>query len=269
MSNSKNIHPTAIIADGATIADDVTVGAYSVIGAKVTIGKGTRVASHVVIDGRTTIGEGNNIFQFASIGAAPQDLKYKGEDTLLEIGDKNIIREYATLQPGTAGGHGFTKVGNNNLFMVYSHIGHDGIVGNNNVFANSCALAGHVTVGNNVIVGGLCGIHQFVKVGDFSMLGGGSMVGKDVPPYCITHGDHAGLVGINQIGLERHGFSPEQIQLIRRLFREIFMGSKTMSQRLALAQEKYGDEPLANAFIQFILNSERGVMSLRRRGGEG
>lgn len=263
------VHQTAIVAEGAELADGVEVGPYSVIGPKVKIGKNTKIASHVVLDGRTFIGEGNTIYQFASVGAAPQDLKYHGEDTYLEIGNKNIIREYATLQPGTEGGHGFTKVGSNNLFMVYSHVGHDAIVGDYNVFANSCALAGHVTVGSHVIVGGLSAIHQFTRVGDYSMLGGGSMVGKDVPPYCITQGDRACLVGINQIGLERNGFTSEQILLIKRLFREIFMGSKRMSQRIEDAREKYAAEPLAMDFIQFILDSERGVMSLRRKGGEG
>ena len=263
------IHPTAVVADGAELADGVEVGPYSVIGPRVSIGKGTRVASHVVLDGHTIIGEENIIYQFASLGAAPQDLKYHGEDTYLEIGNKNTIREYVTLQPGTEGGHGFTKIGNNNLFMVYSHVGHDGIIGDFNVVANCCALAGHVTVGSHIVLGGLCGIHQFTKIGDYTMVGGGSMVGQDIPPYCITQGDRACLVGINHIGLERAGFSKEDILTIKRAYREIFLGKGLMRQRIEEAKKTYADNEKIMAFINFILNSERGVAGVRRKGGEG
>jgi len=262
------IHPTAIIAEGAELADGVEVGAYSVIGARVKVGKNTRIASHVVLDGHTILGEENIIYQFASVGAAPQDLKYHGEDTILEIGNKNTIREFATLQPGTEGGHGFTKIGNNNLFMVYSHVGHDGIVGDYNVFANSCALAGHVTVGSHVVIGGLAAIHQFSRIGDFAMLGGGSMVGQDVPPFCITQGDRATLIGINHIGMERAGFSADEIKLIRRLFRDIFMGKGLMKQRIEAAENEYGQESLAMQFIEFLKSSERGISPIRRKGTE-
>ncbi len=262
---SEGIHPTAVIAEGAQIADDVVIGPYSVVGPKVVIGKGTVVGSHVVIEGHTTIGEENKIFQFASVGAVPQDLKYHGEDTRLEIGNKNLIREYVTLQPGTVGGHGVTVIGDSNLFMACSHVGHDGIVGSNNVFANSCALAGHVTIGSHVIVGGLCGIHQFVRVGDYAMLGAGSMVPKDIPPYCNVQGDRAGLVGINQIGLERNNFTTDQIRLIKNVYREVFYGGHSMAQRLEYVKDKYGSDGIVKAFIKFIEESESGITYPRRK----
>jgi len=262
------IHPTAVVEKGAELADDVEIGAYSVIGPKVKIGRGTKILSHVVVDGRTIIGEENLIYQFASVGAAPQDLKYHGEDTYLEVGDKNTIREYTTLQPGTEGGLGYTKIGDNNLFMVSSHVGHDGVVGSNNVFANCSALAGHVTVGNCVIVGGLSAIHQFSHIGDYAMLGGGSMVNQDIPPYCMAQGDRACLVGLNLIGLQRRGFTTEQISLIKKAYREIFMGSGVFRQRLEAAREKYADNAEVMFMVQFIFDSERGVASVRRKGVE-
>ena len=269
IDTSADIHPTAVIGAGARIGGRTTIGAYSVIGPQVVLGEGNIVGPHVVIEGHTLVGDGNHIFQFASVGAAPQDLKYSGEDTLLQIGSGNIIREYVTLQPGTAGGHKRTVIGDKNMFMACSHVGHDGVIGSNNVFANSCALAGHVTVGSNVIVGGLCGIHQFVRVGDFTMLGAGCMVTKDIPPFCIAQGDRAGLVGINQIGLERNGFPVEEVQLLRRLYREIFYGSRTLVQRMAAAKEAHAGSRAAEQFLTFISESERGVTFPRRRGEAG
>ena len=184
----KSIHSTAIVSRSAEIAKDVQVGPYSVIGPNVKIDSGTWVGAHVVVEGHTTIGKNNRLFQFASVGSAPQDLKYKGEPTLLIIGNSNIIREYVTIQPGTIQANGKTVVGDGNLFMASSHVGHDSIVGNGNVFANNVALAGHVTIQNKVIIGGMVGIHQFCTIGDHAMLSGGSMVVKDIPPYCIAQG---------------------------------------------------------------------------------
>ncbi len=264
--STAKVHPTAVVAEGAVIGEGSTVGPYAVIGPDAVIGRGNIIASHVVIEGHTTIGNENHIFQFASIGAAPQDLKYGGEDTILEIGDGNIIREYVTLQPGTSSGHARTVIGSHNMFMACSHVGHDGEIGSYNVFANSCALAGHVSIGSRVIIGGLCGVHQFVRVGDLAMLGAGCMVTKDIPPFCIAQGDRAGLVGINKIGLERNGFSPARVQLLRRLYREMFSGNHTLIQRLAGARENYGKDEGALAFIEFIEKSERGVTFPRRRG---
>ncbi|MCL4139356.1 UNVERIFIED_CONTAM: hypothetical protein GTU68_039304, partial [Idotea baltica] len=202
-----SIHSTAIIHEGASLGEGTEVGPYSVIGSKVKLGKNNIIKSHVVIEGNTEIGDENTFFQFASVGAAPQDLKFHGEDSKLIIGNKNTIREYVTLQPGTEGGGMLTSIGDQNLFMASSHVGHDCKVGNANVIANSVALAGHVTIHDFVIMGGLSAVHQFVRIGDSSMISGGSMVIKDIPPFSIAQGDRASLVGINKIGLERRGFS--------------------------------------------------------------
>ncbi|MFQ5918067.1 MAG: acyl-ACP--UDP-N-acetylglucosamine O-acyltransferase, partial [Candidatus Binatia bacterium] len=191
------IHATALVDPGAELDLDVEVGPYSIIGPKVKIGKGTRIKSHVVIEGNTTIGEGNLIFQFATIGSIPQDLKYKGEDSQLIIGSYNVIREYASLNPGTTGGGMVTRVGDRNLLMMYCHIAHDCTIGNHSVIANGATLGGHVIIEDYVIAGGLVGIHQFVKVGTASIIGAGSMVSKDIPPYCNATGDRVRLRGLN------------------------------------------------------------------------
>ncbi|RMD86800.1 MAG: acyl-ACP--UDP-N-acetylglucosamine O-acyltransferase [Candidatus Dadabacteria bacterium] len=254
-----NIHPTAVVLEGAVIGEGTTVGPYSVIGHKVSIGRNNWISSHVVIDGNTKIGDGNKVFQFASIGAPPQDLKYKGEDSLLTIGNHNIIREYVTIQPGTEGGGMETKVGDRNLFMACSHIGHDCVVGDYNIFANSAGISGHVIIGNHVTVGGLCGVHQFVRLGDYCFLSGGAMVGKDVPPFCTAQGDRAGLAGLNTVGMKRNGFDLESINLIKRLYRELFLGDGLFRERLECAMEKYKEEDLALSFLRFISESKRGV----------
>jgi len=256
------IHPTAVVYPGAVVGEGTTIGPYSVIGPKVVIGRGNRIASHVVIEGNTILGDENLVFQFASVGAAPQDLKYSGEDSVLEIGSKNIIREYVTLQPGTKGGGMLTKIGSGNLFMACCHVGHDGIVGDGNVFANSAALAGHVTVGSYCTVGGLAAVHQFVRLGDYCLLGGGTMANKDIPPYCIAQGDHAGLVGINVIGLERRGFAAEDVQMIRRLFRELFLaeaGAAPLTAKVKAAKESGQWSSSALYFLEFIESSKRGI----------
>ena len=258
------VHPTAVVYDGAQIGEETTVGPYSIIGPNVVIGRNNRIGPHTVIEGYTRIGDGNTIFQFASIGAAPQDLKFHGEKSELLIGDGNIIREFVTLQPGTSGGGMKTVIGNNNLFMANSHVGHDGIIGDGNVFANSVALAGHVTVGSRVTLGGLSGVHQFVRLGDLSFLSAGSMVSKDVPPYCIVHGDRAELVGLNQIGLERSGVSGEQIVRLRAIYREVFLKEGRVSERIDRARSKVQDFDLGRKFLDFIVNSsERGVLAVR------
>ena len=190
-----NLHPTAIIDPHAELAAEVEVGAYSVIGAGVKIGKGTKIHSHVVIQGRTSLGEANVIFPFATVGSAPQDLKFRGEASELVIGDRNTIREYVSLNPGTSGGGMVTRVGDQNLLMMYCHIAHDCILGSRNVIANGATLGGHVVVEDFVIVGGLVGIHQFVRIGNGAILGAGSMVSMDVPPYCNATGDRAKLRG--------------------------------------------------------------------------
>lgn len=258
------IHPTAIISDGAIIGEGTTVGPYSVIGSKVKIGKNNSISPHVVIEGNTTIGDNNKIFQFASVGAAPQDKKFKGENSELIVGNGNTIRECVTLQPGTSGGTMKTIIGDDNLFMAYSHVGHDGAIGNNNVIANSVALAGHVVISNFVTIGGMVGIHQFVTIGDSAMIGAGSMVSKDIPPFCIAQGDRAGVVGINKIGLERRGFAGEVIEEIQQLFRKFYLGSGLHKEKLELIKS-LSKTDLGLNFSQFIENSKRGVTGTRKQ----
>lgn len=257
-----NIHSTAIVSKSAKISEDVQIGPYSVIGPNVKIGSGTWIGPHVVVEGYTTIGSKNRLFQFSSVGSAPQDLKYKGEPTLLNIGNSNIIREYVTIQPGTIQAEGKTVVGNGNLFMASSHVGHDSVVGDANVFANNVALAGHVNIQNQVIIGGMVGIHQFCTIGDNAMLSGGSMVVKDVPPYCIAQGDRARLRGLNTIGLQRAGFSKDQITDIRKVYRNLFKSSGNMSERIASIPQEITSKSHISALIEFIKSSQRGICSV-------
>ncbi len=262
------IHPTAIIEPGAQLDTGVQVGAYSIIGPHVRIGRESIVHPHVVVTGHTAIGEKNEIFQFASVGAAPQDLKYKGEPTELIIGDGNVIREYATLQPGTANSTGKTIVGSKNLFMASSHVAHDCRVGDGNVFANSVALAGHVTIMNRVILGGLAAIHQFCRIGDLSFVGGGSMVGKDVPPFAMVQGYPARLIGINSIGLKRAGFGDLEIRAVRDFYKSVLMQFGSMETRLASLDAELREAPISKQLIEFCRSAERGVMAPRQTSSD-
>ncbi len=259
-----SIHPTAVIQEGAIIGEGTSIGPYTVIGPQVVIGKNNKVGSHVVIEGITKIGDNNKIFQFASLGAEPQDLKYHGEPSSLTIGDNNIIREYVTLQPGTENGGMKTEIGSNCLFMACSHIGHDCKVGNNVILANSVGIAGHVTIEDWVIIGGLSGVHQFVRLGAHSYIAAGGMVGQDVPPFCTAQGDRAELVGINTVGLKRRGFTEEQIRNIKRVFKFLFLGEGVFKERLTSAKETFSEIPEALTMINFILSSTRGITSIRK-----
>ncbi len=253
------IHPTAIIDKKAELGEGVQVGPYSIIGQKVRIGDNTKVGPHVVIDGKTTIGKNNTFFQFASVGAIPQDLKYHGEDSELIIGDNNTIRECVTMQLGTEGGGMLTKVGDSNLLMAYVHIAHDCIVGNSNIFANAATLAGHVVVTNYAVLGGLTAIHQFVRIGEYVMLSGGSMVGKDIPNYCIAQGNHATLHGVNVVALKRNGFSEEEIAMIRKVYRILFFRGGIVEQKIAGLDDDIKSNKNIAAWIDFIRSSERGI----------
>jgi UDP-N-acetylglucosamine acyltransferase len=254
-----SIHPSAIIDAKADLADGVEVGAYSLIGAGVKIGKGTKVHSHVVVQGRTQIGEGNIIYPFATVGSPPQDLKYKGEPSELIIGNRNTIREYVSLNPGTTGGGMVTRVGDQNLLMMYCHIAHDCIVGSRNVIANGATLGGHVTLEDFVIVGGLVGIHQFVRIGDGAIVGAGSMVSMDVPPYCNATGDRAKLHGLNVEGLKRRGFDQAVIDAIHKAYRIAFQSKLKTDAALAKIRAELAGIAEVEKFVSFIANSQRGV----------
>lgn len=216
------IHPSAIIDPSAVIADDVSIGPFAVIGAGVEIGAGCEIASHVVINGPTKIGKNNRIFQFASIGEEPQDKKYHGEDTLLEIGDNNLIRESVTINRGTVQGGGITRIGHNNWIMAYVHVAHDCLVGNDNIFANNASLAGHVLIDDYVILGGFTLVSQFNYLGSYSFSAMGSVISRNIPPYVLVSGHMAKPVGVNVEGLRRHQFSDKQIRNIRQAYKLLY-----------------------------------------------
>lgn len=253
------IHPTAIIQPGAQLADDVEVGPYAVIGPHVRIGRGTRVGPHAVIDGWTEIGEENQIFHLASVGGIPQDLKYRGEETWLRIGNRNIIREYTTLQPGTVTGIGETVIGDQNLFMAYCHVAHDCVVGNRVIMANGSTLAGHVTVEDFAILGGLSAVHQFTRIGESAMLSGGAMVGQDVLPYSVASGNRAKSAGINTVGLRRRGFSPDAITQIKKAYRLVIRSGLRLEEALARVRSELPQIPEIVHFLTFAEQSERGL----------
>jgi UDP-N-acetylglucosamine acyltransferase len=254
-----HVHPTAIVDPRAELDSAVEVGPYCLVGAGVKIGKGTQIHSHAVIQGRTSLGEGNVVFPFATIGSAPQDLKYKGEPSELLIGNRNTIREYVSLNPGTTGGGMVTRVGDQNLLMMYCHIAHDCIVGDHNVIANSATLGGHVVIEDFVIVGGLVGIHQFVRIGTSAILGAGSMVSKDVPPYCNATGDRAKLHGLNIEGLKRRGFDKSVIEAIRKAYRIAFRSRLKIDDAVKKIRHEIVSIPEVERFVSFIASSQRGV----------
>jgi len=254
-----NVHPTAVVDSRAELDSSVEVGPYCLLGAGVKIGKESKIYSHAVIQGRTTLGEGNEVFPFATIGSIPQDLKYKGEPSELLIGNRNTIREYVSLNPGTAGGGMVTRVGDRNLLMMYCHIAHDCIIGNHNVIANGATLGGHVVIEDFVIVGGLVGIHQFVKIGTGAILGAGSMVSKDVPPYCNATGDRARLRGLNVEGLKRRGFQKSVIEAIHKAYRIAFQSRLKTDEALKKIRQEIAAIPEVERFVSFIAESQRGV----------
>ena len=268
MSTETVIHPSAVIAPGAELDHGVQVGPYAVIGPQVRIGRDSSIGPHSVIEGHTTIGCENTIFQFASVGAIPQDKKYQGEDSSLTIGDRNTIREFATLNIGTVAGGMVTRVGNDNLFMVYSHVGHDCQIGNNVILANCATLAGHVILEDYVGVGGLAAIHQFTRIGESAYLGGGAMVSLDVPPYCMAQGDRARLFGLNLIGLKRRGFGEEQLSALKKAYRTFFAEGLTLKEATDRTRQEQAASPEAVHLAEFIASSQRGICRPRRNAGQ-
>ena len=252
------MHPSSIVSKKAKLADDISVGPHAIIGDNVAIGAGTKVGASCVIEGNTSIGKSCEIFTGAIIGSRPQDLKFKGEKSFLEIGDNNIIREYCTFNPGT-GEEGKTIAGNNNLFMAYAHIAHDCIVGNDCVIANNGTLAGHVTVEDRAVVGGLVAIHQFVRVGTFSIIGGCSKVVQDIPPYSTCDGHPARVYGLNLIGLRRSTITKESIEQLKHAFNILFNSGLSIKHALKKLEKEIKSSNEVSYLINFIKNSKRGI----------
>ena len=253
------IHSTAIIDPNAEIDSNVKIGPYAIIQDNVYIGAGTEIGSYTTIEPYVTIGPDCRIFQYASIGGAPQDLKFQGEKSYLKIGRGTIIREFVTINRGTNFGGGYTEVGEENYLMAYTHIAHDCKTGNQVILANNSTLGGHVELGNNVTVGGLVAIHQFVKIGDFAYIGGKSAVVKDIPPYVIAAGDRATLHGLNNVGLKRHKFAKNTIQQLKKTYRIVFRIGLTVKQAADRVRAEVEQIPEVTGFMKFVMESNRGV----------
>jgi UDP-N-acetylglucosamine acyltransferase len=255
-----NIHPTALVAPGAELGAGVEVGAYTVIGPDVQIGANTRIGPHVVIEGPTRMGSDNQVFAFASVGSAPQDKKYKGEPTRLEIGDRNVIRECVTLNRGTTKDQGVTRIGSDNLFMAYAHVAHDCHIGDQCVLANNATLGGHVQLGDWVIMGGLSGIHQFCKVGAHAFIANNAAVTRDVPPYVMAVGQPAVAHSVNAEGLKRRGFTPEQIRNLRNAFRLLYRSGLKLADAAAQLEALAQEQPEVRAIVEFLPQSTRSIV---------
>ena len=248
------IHPTALIDPNAELDSSVSVGAYSVIGANVRIGPGTEVGPHCVVDGHTNIGKNNRFYRFCSIGGEPQDKKYRGEPTCLEIGDGNTVREFVTLNTGTVQDGSITRLGDDNWIMAYVHVAHDCHIGDHTILANSVQLGGHVHVGDWAIIGGLTGVHQFSRIGAHCMIGGNSSLMQDAPPYVLAAGNPCGPVGINSEGLKRRGFSPEQIGALRQAYKLVYRRALSLDDARQAVAALQGEVPTAHAALQVLLD---------------
>jgi len=254
------IHPTAIIHDGAQLAAEVAVGPYSIVGPGVELGEGTWIGAHVVLDGRARIGRRNRIFHFASIGAPPQDKKYAGEDTAVEIGDGNVIREYVTINRGTALDAGVTRVGSDNWIMAYVHFAHDCQIGSHTIFANACQLAGHVTVGDWAIFGATTLVHQFVHIGAHAFTGMGTYLPQDLPPFVTAAGNMARPYGINSEGLKRRGFSPETINGLKQAYRTLYRRGLGLEEARRELESQAEDCPPVREILDFLARTKRGII---------
>ncbi len=255
-----SIHPTALVSESASIADDVSIGAYSIIGDDVVVGAGTRIDSHVVINGPTVIGQDNHIYQFTSVGDDPQDKKYADEPTTLTIGNRNTIREFCTISRGTIQGDGETTMGDDNWIMAYVHIAHDCHIGSNTIFANNATLAGHVHIGDWVILAGFSGAHQFCRVGAHAFLGMYSGVSRDVPPYTMVFGTPGVPRGINSEGLKRRDFSTEQIRNIKEAYRIVYRRGLKLDEAIVKLEQRSADQPELAILLDSLRSTERGII---------
>ena len=258
------IHPTAIVDPQAKLADSVSVGPYSIIGPNVSLGEGTTVGPHCVIEGHTTIGQDNRIYQFASIGAHPQDKKYRNEPTELVIGDRNTIREFCTFNLGVVGAGGLTKIGSDNWIMAYVHVAHDCRIGDHNVIANSVQFAGHVEVGNHTLIGGISGIHQFVRIGDFAMLGFQTRLSQDLPPFVMASGNPAEAQSAHQEGPRRQGYSAERLAMLKQMYRILYRKGLTLEAactELASLRGQHVDADVdIDNMLGFLAQASRGIV---------
>jgi UDP-N-acetylglucosamine acyltransferase len=254
------IHPTAIVASGAAIDPSCEIGPYAVVGEKVRMGPGCVVGAHAVVEGNTTMGAGNRIFHHAVVGAPPQDLKYRGEDTRLEMGDGNMVREFASIHTGTVGGGGVTRLGNQCLVMASAHVAHDCLLGNRVIVATFCALAGHVEAEDGVIFGGVSAVQQFTRVGRLAYVGGVTGLVMDVAPYLMAAGARAEVVGINLVGLQRAGFTDEQIARVKSAYKIVFRSKLPLKEALAQVRAELGGNPEIDHWVAFIEKSERGIL---------
>ncbi len=254
------IHPTAIVHPGANVGANVQIGPYSIVGEHVEIGEGTWIGPHVVLEGHLRIGRDNRIFQFCSLGGEPQDKKYAGEPTRVEIGDRNTIREYCTIHAGTVQDAGVTRMGDDNWIMAYVHIAHDCQIGDNTIFASNAQIAGHCHVGDWAILGGMTGVHQFVKIGAHAMTGGGTILFQDVPPYVMASGNPAKAYGINSEGLRRRGFSEEAVSAIRAAYKTLYRSGLGLAEAIALLQEQRRDKPGLDLLVDFLQQAKRGIL---------
>jgi UDP-N-acetylglucosamine acyltransferase len=253
------IHPSAIIDPKAEIDNDVEIGPYTVISDNVSIGSGTVIGPHVTVAPYVSIEPDCHIFQFASVGAPPQAVKFKGEKTYVKIGRGTVVREFVTINRGTAFGTGITQIGENNLLMAYCHVAHDCQTGREVILANNATLAGHIVIGDYVTIGGLVAIHQFVTIGEYAYVGGKSAVPKDIPPYVIASGDRAKLYGLNRVGLKRHGFSESAITALKKVYRIFFRYGITLNEAIERTQAEVDHLPEVVNFINFIKSSQRGI----------
>jgi UDP-N-acetylglucosamine acyltransferase len=261
------VHPSSVVHAGAVLEEGVRIGPFCVVGPNVRLDRDVRLHSHVVIEGYTSVGEGTGIFPFASIGHQPQDLKFKGEASRLEIGCHNVIREHVTMNPGTETGEMLTRVGERCLFMVGAHVAHDCMIGNHVIMANNATLAGHCTVEDHAILGGLCAVHQFVRIGEHAFIGGMSGVENDVIPFGMALGNRAGLAGLNIVGLKRHGFEREQVHRLRQAYRLLFSDEGTLTERLDDVEKMFGDDASVQRILAFARAPSQRALCVPRGNG--